>query len=91
MTHYAALDVSLRTVNICVIDEQGDIQAEAKLASEVEDIVSYLRTLDIEIASVGRRNADAISDLWAAGGWLRGDLHGGPPGQGGAISHAEQD
>jgi transposase len=53
MTHYAALDVSLRTVNICVIDEQGDIQAEAKLASEVEDIVSYLRTLDIEIASVG--------------------------------------
>ena len=53
MTYYAALDVSLRTVNLCVIDEQGDIQVEAKLASEVEDIVSYLRALDIELAGVG--------------------------------------
>jgi transposase len=53
MDYYAALDVSLRTVNLCVIDEQGKIKAEAKLASEVEDIVSYLRGLDYEVSSVG--------------------------------------
>ncbi|MEE8303347.1 MAG: IS110 family transposase, partial [Candidatus Tectomicrobia bacterium] len=53
MNYYAALDVSLRTVNLCVIDEQGEIKAETKLASEVEDIVSYLQGLDYEVLSVG--------------------------------------
>jgi len=53
MNYYAALDVSLRTVNICVIDEQGEICVESKLASEVEDIVGYLNDLDLNIVSVG--------------------------------------
>lgn len=53
MNYYAALDVSLRTVNLCVIDEQGEIKAETKLSSEVEDIVSYLQGLDYEVTSIG--------------------------------------
>ncbi len=53
MTYYAGLDVSLRTVNVCVIDDQGDWVAEAKLASEVEDIATFLHDLDVEIVSVG--------------------------------------
>jgi transposase len=53
MTYYAGLDVSLRTVNICVIDDQGEIFAETKLASDVQDIISYLDDLSIEIESVG--------------------------------------
>ena len=53
MTYYAALDVSLRSVNVCVINDQGEIKAEAKLASEVEDIVAYLNDLELEIDSVG--------------------------------------
>lgn len=53
MTHYAALDVSLRSVHVCVIDPEGKIKAEAKLPSEVEDIRSYLDTLNLEIAAVG--------------------------------------
>ena len=53
MTHYAALDVSLRSVHICVIDTEGKIKAEAKQPSEVEDIRSYLKGLDLEIAAVG--------------------------------------
>lgn len=53
MTYYAALDVSLRSVNVCVIDDQGEIKAEAKLASEVEDIVAYLNDLDLDIVSIG--------------------------------------
>jgi len=40
MNYYAALDVSLRSVYVCVVDEQGEIKGETKLASEVEDIVS---------------------------------------------------
>ena len=53
MTYYAGLDVSLRTVNICVIDGQGKFFAETKLASDVQDIISYLDDLDIEVESVG--------------------------------------
>jgi predicted NBD/HSP70 family sugar kinase len=30
MTYYAGLDVSLRSTNICVIDDQGELLAEGK-------------------------------------------------------------
>ena len=53
MNYYAALDVSLRSVHLCVIDDKGEIQAEAKLDSEVEDIVAFLRALDLEISVYG--------------------------------------
>ena len=53
MTYYAGLDVSLRTVNICVIDNQGEFFAETKLDSEVTDIIAYLDDLKLKITSVG--------------------------------------
>ena len=53
MTYYAGLDVSLRTVNICVINDQGEHIAETKLASDVQDIIAYLDELNIEIESIG--------------------------------------
>jgi len=53
MTYYAALDVSLRSVHVCVIDDSGEIHSEIKLSSEVEDLVTFLRDLDYEICAVG--------------------------------------
>ena len=53
MTYYAGLDVSLRTVNICVIDDEGERIAETKLASDVQDIVAYLDDLELDLANVG--------------------------------------
>ncbi|NNC64464.1 MAG: IS110 family transposase [Gammaproteobacteria bacterium] len=53
MTHYAALDVSLRSVHICVIDTEGKIKVETKLPSEVEDIRDFLEGLNLRIAAVG--------------------------------------
>ncbi len=52
MTYYAGLDVSLRPVNICVIDDEGKLVAEAKLASDVQDIVAYLDELNLNISSI---------------------------------------
>jgi hypothetical protein len=46
MNYYAALDVSLRSVHLCVIDGEGVIQAETKLDSEVTNIIAYLDALD---------------------------------------------
>ena len=53
MTYYVGLDVSLRTVNICVINDRGQIKAETKLDSEVTEIIAYLDGLELEITSVG--------------------------------------
>lgn len=53
MTHYAGLDVSLRSTNICVVDDQGELIAEGKTDAEVADITAFLDDLNIEIAAVG--------------------------------------
>ena len=53
MTYYAGLDVSLRSTNICVVDEQGELIAEGKTDAEVADIVAFLDEFDVEISEVG--------------------------------------
>lgn len=53
MTCYTALDVSLRSVSICIIDDKGDVQHEAKVAAEADQIVACLRAFGPDIACVG--------------------------------------
>jgi transposase len=53
MTYYAGLDVSLRSTNICVVDDQGELLAEGKTDAEVADIVGFLDELDVDVAKVG--------------------------------------
>ncbi len=53
MTHYAALDVSLRSVAICIIDNDGAIRFETSVPSEIEDITAVLDGFDGTITSVG--------------------------------------
>ena len=53
MTYYAGIDVSLRTVNVCVVDDDGELVAETKLASDVQEIVSYLDELEHNVDFIG--------------------------------------
>jgi len=53
MTYYAGIDVSLRTVNICVVDDDGEQVAETKLSSDVQEIIAYLDELECNIDLVG--------------------------------------
>src|SRR5918993_2142013 len=53
MTYYAALDVGLRAVALCIIDKTGEVKLERSLPSEVNDIVDCLRGIGEEIACVG--------------------------------------
>jgi len=53
MTHYAALDVSLRSVAICIIDNEGAIRLETSVPSEIEDITTVLESFDGDITAVG--------------------------------------
>ncbi len=53
MTYFAGLDVSLRSTNICVVDERGELVTEGKTDAEVVDIVAFLSELDVDITEVG--------------------------------------
>jgi transposase len=53
MTYYAGLDVSLRSVSLCVVDDKGEIRHEAKIAADVGVIVKHLRALEVSISKVG--------------------------------------
>ncbi|MDX8388330.1 MAG: IS110 family transposase [Ghiorsea sp.] len=53
MNYHTALDVSLRSVSICIIDEAGTIKFEGKLDSEVDQIVDCLKKFSPEIKSIG--------------------------------------
>ena len=53
MEHYAGLDVSLELSSVCIVDEQGTIVSEAKVASEPEALIRFLRTREVEIGRVG--------------------------------------
>jgi len=53
MTYYAGLDVSLRSTHICVIDDDGELFAEGKADSEVEDILAFFDELDVDITMIG--------------------------------------
>jgi hypothetical protein len=52
MTRYAALDVSVKDSAVCIIDENGSIVRESKVASEVPVIAELLRAQRDELALV---------------------------------------
>ena len=53
MKYFTSIDVSLRSVSICVVDEAGTVQYEAKVAAEIDVIVGTLRRFGDEIRQVG--------------------------------------
>jgi len=53
MKLYTALDVSLRSVAICVVDERGEVRHESKVEAEVDHIVARLRSVSSELKVVG--------------------------------------
>jgi transposase len=53
MTYFTALDVSLRFVSICIVDDTGQVRYEAKVPAEVHRIVGCLRKFSDEVKTVG--------------------------------------
>jgi len=51
--HYAGLDVSLELTSVCVVDAQGQVVREAKVKSEPEALIGFLRSQAMEIGRVG--------------------------------------
>jgi len=53
MKYFTGIDVSLRSVSICVVDEAGSVQYEGKIPAEVDLIVASLRRVCLDIKQVG--------------------------------------
>ena len=68
MKYYAGLDVSLEETSVCVVDGDGAIVAERKVASEPRAIAEALRALGLVFERVGLE-AGPLSP------WLHDRLH----------------
>ena len=52
MTYYTGLDVSLRSVSICIVDDQGQVKHEVKVPAEVGAIAQALRSFSADVSMV---------------------------------------
>ncbi len=53
MDHYAGIDVSLECSSVCVVDANGKILREAKVASEPEALIAWFRLLGFGLERIG--------------------------------------
>jgi transposase len=53
MNHYAGIDVSLEASSVCVIDANGKIVREGKVASEPEALIAWLGSLGVSLTRIG--------------------------------------
>jgi transposase len=51
--HYVGIDVFLELSSVCVVDGRGKIVKEAKLASEPEALVCFLKKLGVPVNRIG--------------------------------------
>jgi transposase len=53
MRHYIGLDVAVKETAVCVMDEEGRICREAKVASHPDDLIAFLRGGNWNIVRIG--------------------------------------
>jgi transposase len=53
MKNYAGIDVSLESANVCVVNEQGLIVREGKVASDPEALIAWLAKLKGKVELIG--------------------------------------
>ena len=68
MEYFAGLDVSLETVNVCVVDEDGNILLERKVDAEPDTIVTVLKSFGQPFKRIGLEAGPTSS-------WLYSELH----------------
>ena len=58
MDYFAGLDVSLEMTSICIVDADGIVLKEAKVASEPDDLVAFFAQCGMAMKRIGLK-ADA--------------------------------
>ncbi|HZE51808.1 MAG TPA: IS110 family transposase [Bradyrhizobium sp.] len=72
MDHYAGIDVSLECSSVCVVDANGKIVREGKVASEPEALINWFGSLGYELSRIGLE-AGPLSQ-WLHGGMKQAGL-----------------
>jgi transposase len=66
MNHYAGVDVSLEVSHVCVVDANGKIIREGKVASEPEDLIGWFGALGLAVTRIGLEAGPLSQWLYAA-------------------------
>jgi transposase len=66
MDYYAGIDVSLERSSVCVVDANGKIARETKVASEPEALIAWFRSLGFDLARIGLEAGPLSQWLYAA-------------------------
>jgi transposase len=68
MDHFVGLDVSLETVNVCIVNAKGDVLIEKKIEAEPTTIIQLLRNFGSPFKRIGLEAGPTSS-------WLYSELH----------------
>src|SRR6267154_3801050 len=66
MNHYAGIDVSLECSSVCVVDTNGKILREARVASEPEALIAWFAWLGFGLERIGLEAGPLSQWLFAA-------------------------
>jgi transposase len=66
VSHYAGIDVSLEQSSVCVVDGDGRIMRESKVASEPAALIGWFGSLGLELGRVGLEAGPLSQWLYAA-------------------------
>jgi transposase len=66
MEHYAGIDVSLECSSVCVVDANGKIIREGKVASEPEALIAWFASLGFDLERIGLEAGPLSQWLFAA-------------------------
>ncbi len=65
MAHYAGIDVSLEYSSVCVVDANGKIVRETKVASEPEALIAWFDAQGFELERIGLEAGPLSQCLYA--------------------------
>src|ERR1700732_5509535 len=66
MNHYAGIDMSLECSSVCVVDANGKILREARVASEPEALIAWFASLGFGLERIGLEAGPLSQWLFAA-------------------------
>ena len=66
MNHYVGIDVSLEASSVCVVDGNGNIACEGKIASEPDALIAWLRGRKLELTRIGLEAGPLSQWLYAS-------------------------